>query len=227
LTGASVTPGGGGVPITPPVDAPTARGYLDLAERAHLEDVAYRIRRLVIEMVSYGQWGHMAGSVSMAEMLAALYFHTARLDPDHPAWPERDRIVLSKAHTSPGLALAGFFPIEELYRYCDQDGILEGHSDMTRTPGLESSGGLLGMGLSVAQGMAFAARIAMGACSASWATASSTKATCGKRRCPPPTTGSQASSPSWTRTASCPRAVSRSTWASNRSPTSGVRSDGR
>jgi transketolase len=133
-------------------------------ERRHLEDMAFEIRRLTIELVAWGQWGHMAGSTSMAELLAALYFRVARLDPARPGWPERDRVVLSKAHTSPGLyaalALRGFFPLEELYGYCEIDGILEGHTDMTRTPGLESSGGLLGMGLSVAQGMAFANRIA-------------------------------------------------------------------
>jgi transketolase len=133
------------------------------SDRARLEDAAFEIRRLTIEMVAWGQWGHMAGSTSMAELLAALYFRIARVDPERPDWPERDRVVLSKAHTSPGLcaalALRGFFPVEELYGYCDIDGILDGHADMTRTPGLESSGGLLGLGLSVAQGMAFANRI--------------------------------------------------------------------
>jgi transketolase len=125
--------------------------------------MAYEIRRLTIEMVAYAQWGHMAGSVSMAELLANLYFRTARLDPANPGWVDRDRIVLSKAHTSPAhyaaLALRGYFSTEELYRYCEMDAILEGHSDVTRTPGVESSSGLLGMGLSVAQGMALALRI--------------------------------------------------------------------
>lgn len=137
---------------------------LEADERSRLEDAAYGIRRLIIEMVAYGQWGHMAGSTSMAEVLAALYFHTARLDPPRPDWPERDRIVLSKAHTSPGvyaaLALRGFYPLDTIYEYCEIDGMLEGHADATRTPGLESSGGLLGIGLSVAQGMALANRIA-------------------------------------------------------------------
>ena len=81
--------------------------------------MAYEIRRLTIEMVAYGQWGHMAGATSMAELLATLYFRTAHLDPARPDWPERDRIVLSKAHTSPGLyaalALRGYYPVEELY----------------------------------------------------------------------------------------------------------------
>ncbi len=136
---------------------------LSAIEQARLEEMAYQIRRLVIEMVAWGQWGHMAGSTSMADLLAVLFFRTLRLDPTKPAWEGRDRLVLSKAHTSPGLyaalALRGFFPVDALYDYCEIDGILEGHTDRTRTPGLETSGGLLGLGLSVAQGMAFSLRI--------------------------------------------------------------------
>ena len=132
-------------------------------ERLRLEGVAYQIRRLTIETVAYAQWGHIAGSTSMAEILAVLFFHTAQLDPANPRWEDRDRILLSKAHTSPGLyaamALRGFFPVRELYAYCEIDGSLEGHSDMLKTPGLESSAGLLGMGLSVAQGHALALRM--------------------------------------------------------------------
>jgi transketolase len=137
--------------------------YLEPEERSRLEEAAYEIRRLVIEMVAYGQWGHMAGSVSLAEILAALYFRTAHVDPADPEWPGRDRVVLSKAHTSPALyaalALRGYYPVQTIYQYCEPDGILEGHADMTRTPGLDASGGLLGIGLSVAQGMALANRI--------------------------------------------------------------------
>lgn len=127
----------------------------------HLEDMAYQIRRLSVEMITYGRWGHIGGSFSMAELLAALYFHQMRLDPDDPDWEGRDRLVLSKAHGSPALyatlALRGFYPVNELYTYCEWGG-LEGHTDMTRTPGLESSGGPLGMGLSVAVGMALGVR---------------------------------------------------------------------
>ncbi|HVA85837.1 MAG TPA: transketolase [Candidatus Saccharimonadales bacterium] len=143
--------------------AEQAAPYLPPDERSRLADAAYQIRRLTIEMVAYAQWGHMAGSTSMAELLAVLYWRTMRIDPVQPGWSQRDRLVLSKAHASPGLyaalALRGFYPIEDIYGYCEPDGILEGHADMTRTPGLESSGGLLGLGLSVAQGMAFAHRI--------------------------------------------------------------------
>lgn len=130
--------------------------------RSTLEEMAYEIRRLSVEMITYGRWGHIGGSFSMAELLAVLYFHHLRLDPAHPDWPQRDRFVLSKAHGSPALyaalALRGFYPVDELYTYCEMDG-LEGHTDMTRTPGLESSGGPLGMGLSVAVGMAMGLRL--------------------------------------------------------------------
>ncbi len=126
-----------------------------------LEEKAYQIRRLSLEMITYGRWGHVGGSFSMAEILSVLYFDNMRVDPKNPEWNERDRLVLSKAHTSPALystlALKGYFPVEELYTYCELGG-LEGHTDMNSTPGLESSGGPLGMGLSVAVGIAFGLR---------------------------------------------------------------------
>jgi transketolase len=97
----------------------------------------------------------------MAEILAVLYFQAMRIDPDNPDWDQRDRLVLSKAHGSPGLyaalALRGFYPREKVFTYCELGGF-EGHTDMRRTPGLESSGGPLGMGLSVAAGMALGLR---------------------------------------------------------------------
>ncbi len=128
---------------------------------AELEEMAYQIRRLSVEMITYGRWGHIGGSFSMAELLAVLYFHHLRLDPARKDWDGRDRLILSKAHGSPALyaalALRGYYPVEELYTYCELGGI-EGHTDMTRTPGLESSGGPLGMGLSVADGIALGLR---------------------------------------------------------------------
>ena len=137
-------------------------GRLTDDERRFIEDQAYEIRRLSIEMVASGRWGHIGGALSMADILAVLYFRELQVDPANPKWEERDRLVLSKAHGSPGLyaalALKGFFPIDALYDYTDIDSVLEGHADMTRTPGLESSGGLLGLGLSVAQGMALGQR---------------------------------------------------------------------
>jgi transketolase len=136
---------------------------LDPENIKELETKAYQIRRLSLEMICYGQWGHPGGSFSLAEILAVLYFHTMNIRPEEPSWERRDRLILSKAHGSPALyaalALRGYFPIEKLYTYCELDGILEGHTDMKRTPGLESSGGPLGMGLSVAAGICLGLRL--------------------------------------------------------------------
>jgi transketolase len=126
-----------------------------------LEEVAYQIRRLSVEMIAYGRWGHIGGSFSMAEILAVLYFDAMRTNPEDPGWDGRDRLILSKAHGSPALyaalALRGFYPVEKIYTYCELGGF-EGHTDMTRTQGLESSGGPLGMGLSVAVGIGLGLR---------------------------------------------------------------------
>jgi transketolase len=84
---------------------------------AVLEEQAYQIRRLSLEMICYSQWGHIGGSFSMADLLSVLYFHEMRVDPARPRWEQRDRLILSKAHGSPGLyaalALRGFFPVEQ------------------------------------------------------------------------------------------------------------------
>lgn len=128
---------------------------------SELEDIAYQIRRLSVEMITYGKWGHIGGAFSMAELLAVLYFQQMNVKPECPDWDGRDRFVLSKAHGSPALyaalALRGYYPLDRIYTYCELGGF-EGHTDMARTPGLESSGGPLGMGLSVAVGMALAMR---------------------------------------------------------------------
>jgi transketolase len=127
-----------------------------------LEEVSYQVRRLSLEMITYGGWGHLGGSFSMAEIMAVLYFHTLRVNPALPDWEERDRLVLSKAHAAPALyaalALKGFFSVEDLYTYCQLGGI-EGHLDMIRSKGLESSGGALGLGLSISVGMAIGLRM--------------------------------------------------------------------
>lgn len=131
-------------------------------DRSSIEDAAYEIRRLSLEMITWGQWGHIGGSFSMAELLATLYFHTLRIDPTRPDWDQRDRLILSKAHGSPALyaalAARGFFDRAAIYTYTELGGLLEGHTDMTRTPGLEASGGPLGMGLSVSVGRALGLR---------------------------------------------------------------------
>jgi transketolase len=130
--------------------------------KIELEEAAYQIRRLSIEMITYARWGHPGGSLSMADILAVLYFQVMGIDPKNPKWEGRDRLILSKAHTSPALyaalALKGFYPLDHIYTYCEPDG-LEGHTDMRRTSGIESSGGPLGMGLSVAVGCAYGLRL--------------------------------------------------------------------
>ena len=135
---------------------------VDENEISHLKDIAYSIRRWSIEMITYSRWGHVGGSLSIADLLSVLYFQCMNLDPGNPRWDERDRLILSKAHASPALysalALRGFFPVEELYSYCELGSRLEGHTDMTRTPGLETSGGALGLGLSIAVGVAMGLR---------------------------------------------------------------------
>jgi len=129
---------------------------------SELEEAAYQIRRLSIEMITYARWGHPGGSLSLADILAVLYFEAMNVDARRPKWEERDRLILSKAHCSPALyaalALKGFFPVDDIYTYCEPEG-LEGHTDMTRTPGVESSGGPLGMGLSIAVGCAYGLRL--------------------------------------------------------------------
>jgi transketolase len=131
-------------------------------KRLELEEAAYQIRRLSIEMITYARWGHPGGSLSMADILAVLYFQAMDIDPKNPKWEGRDRLILSKAHSSPALyaalSLKGFFPQEDVYTYCEPGG-LEGHTDMTRTAGIESSGGPLGMGLSIAVGCAYGLRL--------------------------------------------------------------------
>jgi transketolase len=129
---------------------------------SELEEAAYQIRRLSIEMIAYARWGHPGGSLSLADILAVLYFQTMEVNPHQPKWEGRDRLILSKAHCSPALyaalALKGFFPVDDIYCYCEPDG-LEGHTDLRRTPGVESSGGPLGIGLSVAVGCAYGLRL--------------------------------------------------------------------
>lgn len=126
-----------------------------------LQEVSFQIRRLSVEMITWSKWGHIGGSFSMAELLALLYFQVMSIRPEQADWDDRDRLVLSKAHGSPALyavlALRGYYPVDEIYTYCELGGF-EGHTDMTRTPGLEASGGPLGMGLSVAVGMALGMR---------------------------------------------------------------------
>jgi transketolase len=143
-------------------DAPASAG-LDAAGIADLEEHARRIRVEVINAVNHAKAGHLGGPLSAADILAALYFRVLRIRPDEPRWPDRDRFVLSKGHSSIGLyaamALRGYFPVEELSTFDAAHSRLQGHPDMTRLPGLDMSSGSLGMGISAAMGMALGGRL--------------------------------------------------------------------
>lgn len=140
-----------------------AAGPAEAAEVARLEEVARRIRVEVVKAVDHAKAGHLGGPLSAADMLAALYFHVLRIRPGEPAWPDRDRFILSKGHSSIGLyaamALRGYFPVEELATFDAARSRLQGHPDMTRLPGLDMSSGSLGMGISAGMGMALGARL--------------------------------------------------------------------
>src|SRR3989337_261961 len=135
---------------------------------ADLEPLARRGRWLVISTVAGSGGGHVGGPLSAMDMLVALFFRVLRVRPDEPGWPERDRFILSKGHSSIGLyaamALRGYFPLEELLTFDAAHSRLQGHPDMTRLPGLDMSTGSLGMGLSAGLGMALGARLTGRSC---------------------------------------------------------------
>jgi transketolase len=120
------------------------------------------LRRLVVEAIGIGHRGHFGGALSAADLVACLYFHTLRHRPHEPRWPDRDRFLLSKGHAAPvqyaALALAGYFPRADLANLKELGSHLQGHPDTLRTPGVEANTGALGQGLSLANGMAVAAR---------------------------------------------------------------------
>jgi transketolase len=132
-------------------------------EIGRLEESARRIRVEIIRAVNQAKAGHLGGPLSAADMLAALYFRVMRIRPEEPGWPDRDRFVLSKGHSSIGLyaalALRGYFPVEELATFDSAGSRLQGHPDMTRLPGLDMSTGSLGMGISAGLGIALGARL--------------------------------------------------------------------
>jgi len=135
----------------------------DAAEIARLEEAARRIRVEVVRAVNHARGGHLGGPLSAADLLAALYFHVMRVRPEEPAWPARDRFILSKGHSAIGLyatmALRGYFPVSELATFDAIDSRLQGHPDMRLLPGLDMSTGSLGMGISAGVGIALGARL--------------------------------------------------------------------
>jgi transketolase len=125
-------------------------------------ELARRIRVHALRMVHAARASHVGSCLSIAEVLAVLYARTLRLDPARPDWPERDRFVLSKGHAAAALyavlAERGFFPVEDLARYCVDGSPLLGHVTAHGVPGVELSTGSLGHGLPVGCGLALAAK---------------------------------------------------------------------
>lgn len=128
-----------------------------------LQKMAKQLRRHVITMTAAAGSGHPGGSLSAADIIAALYFKVMRHNPQNPQWPDRDRFVLSKGHAAPilyaALAECGYFPVAELSTLRKLGSRLQGHTDRTLTPGVEMSAGSLGQGLSYGIGIALAGRL--------------------------------------------------------------------
>ena len=129
----------------------------------NLELIAYKIRKHALIGVHSAKSGHPGGSLSIADILAVLYFDEMNVDAKNPKNPDRDRFVLSKGHCAPALygALAekGFFPKEDIATLRKADSYLQGHPDMKNIPGIDMSTGSLGQGICAANGMALAAKL--------------------------------------------------------------------
>ena len=131
-------------------------------EKKELMKLACKVRMGVIEGTHAAKSGHPGGSLSSADVYTYLYFREMNIDPENPKDPDRDRFVLSKGHTAPGLysvlANRGFFPVEELLTLRHIGSRLQGHPNMNETPGVDMSTGSLGQGVSAAAGMALGAK---------------------------------------------------------------------
>ena len=127
-------------------------------EKKQLQITACKVRMGIVESTHSAKCGHPGGSLSAADMFTYLYFKELNVDPANPKWEDRDRFVLSKGHTAPGLysALAhrGFFPVEDLKTLRHTGSYLQGHPNMNYVPGVDMSTGSLGQGISCAAGMA-------------------------------------------------------------------------
>lgn len=128
-----------------------------------LEEIANLLRQDVIKFVSGAGSGHIAGPLDMADIFAAFYFHILNHKPKNPGWPDRDRLVLSNGHICPiqyaTLARAGYFPYEELKTLRQINTRLQGHPHRKALPGIETTSGPLGSGISQSIGMALAAKL--------------------------------------------------------------------
>jgi len=130
---------------------------------AHLKAAAKELRRRDPIMIAHAGNGHIGGDFSIADILVTLVLHELNLDPANPMMPERDRLVLSKGHTAGALyismALAGYFPVEELMTFMDPESRLSGHPNRTYIPGIEANTGPLGHGFPIAVGTSIAAKL--------------------------------------------------------------------
>ncbi len=128
-----------------------------------LKRMANRLRMDVVEMIYQSGDGHPGPCMSIAEIMSILYFEELKLDPTNPRWDNRDRMILSKGHACPilyaALARRGFFPMEELPKLRTLDGMLQGHPDMNKTPGVDTVSGSLGNGVAIGLGMAMGLRM--------------------------------------------------------------------
>jgi transketolase len=128
-----------------------------------MEALSRRTRRLILESVNKAGAGHIGGPLSVTDILVSLYFNELRIDPANPSAEDRDRLILSKGHSSIALytvlALRGYFPVEELDTFDQINSRLQGHPDIVSLPGLDMSTGSLGQGLSPGIGMALGARL--------------------------------------------------------------------
>ena len=131
---------------------------------AELEDLARRARINIIKSIAGAQGGHLGGPLSAIDMLIAMYFSVMEIRPEEPRWIDRDRFILSKGHSSIALyvtlAMRGFFPTDELSTFDAINSRLQGHPDMTMTPGVDMSSGSLGLGFTGGLGIALGARAA-------------------------------------------------------------------
>ncbi|MGQ9631598.1 MAG: transketolase [bacterium] len=128
-----------------------------------LKRISSELRKDVVAMIHTAKAGHPGGSLSAADIVSALYFEIMRIDPQNPSWEDRDRFILSKGHACPilyaALSKRGFFPREHLWTLRRAHTILQGHPDMKKTPGLDSTSGSLGCGLGVGVGMALGIKL--------------------------------------------------------------------
>ena len=129
-------------------------------EKQQLKIAACKVRMGIVDSTHSAKAGHPGGSLSATEMFTYLYFKEMNIDPKNPKWEDRDRFVLSKGHTAPGLystlAHRGFFPVEDLLTLRKIGSYLQGHPNMNSVPGVDMSTGSLGQGISTAAGMALA-----------------------------------------------------------------------